>query len=44
VDVREVTTVKVREFSVIKTVVPATCIPVVALVIFCEINGGCQTD
>jgi hypothetical protein len=41
VDVREVTTVKVREFSVIKTVVLAVNIPFVALLIFCEISDDC---
>ena len=41
VHVREVATVKVQEFSLIKTLVVAITVPMTALVILCAISGGC---
>ncbi len=41
VRVREVATVKLQEFSLIKTIVLAITVPAAALVILCEISGGC---
>ncbi len=41
VHVREVATVKVQEFSLIKTLVLAITVPMTALVILCAISGGC---